>query len=260
MITLRTPRRTSFPFAVASLTACLAVLALTGTGAQAQTWTKTGSPGNLPATAQVTQGVGVLTTILGSLSTISTASTASNPDLFQIYINGASPFSATTVGPATTLFDTQLFLFDAAGAAVYANDDASTFTKGALLNPAAPLASGFYFLGVSAYGAIPRSGGTTSAFDMFPNTVDDTSGTVPFTGLKAPKPGVTGPLTNWSLSSADVETGVYSIALSGVSYAAAPVPESSTTVSLGLLLLLGLGGVVIAAKRRKMKVETASIA
>lgn len=259
MITSRTPRRTGSPLVGASLTVGLAVLALTGTGAQAQTWTKTGSPGNLPATAQVTQGVGVLTTILGSLGTISTASTASNPDLFQIYINGASPFSATTVGPATTLFDTQLFLFDSAGAAVYANDDASTFTKGALLNPVAPLASGFYFLGVSAYGAIPRSGGTTSAFDMFPNTVDDTSGTVPFTGLKGPKAGVTGPLTNWSLSSADVETGVYSIALSGASYAA-PVPESSTTVSLGLLLLLGLGGVVIAAKRKKTKVETASIA
>ena len=31
----------------------------------------------------------------------------------------------------------------------------------------------------------------------------------------------------------------------------APVPEASTTVSLGLLLMLGLGGLVIAGKRRK---------
>ena len=32
---------------------------------------------------------------------------------------------------------------------------------------------------------------------------------------------------------------------------AAPVPEASTTVSFGLLLALGLGGLVVAAKRRK---------
>ena len=33
--------------------------------------------------------------------------------------------------------------------------------------------------------------------------------------------------------------------------AAAPVPEASTTVSLGLLLALGMGGLVVAGKRRK---------
>ena len=38
----------------------------------------------------------------------------------------------------------------------------------------------------------------------------------------------------------------------------APVPEASTTVSLGLLLALGLGGMVIAAKRRKTDVKAAS--
>jgi len=31
----------------------------------------------------------------------------------------------------------------------------------------------------------------------------------------------------------------------------APVPEASTTVSLGLLLALGMGGMVVAAKRKK---------
>ncbi len=35
------------------------------------------------------------------------------------------------------------------------------------------------------------------------------------------------------------------------SYFAAPVPEASTTISLGLLLALGLGGLVIAARRKK---------
>ena len=36
---------------------------------------------------------------------------------------------------------------------------------------------------------------------------------------------------------------------------AAPVPEGSTTVSLGLLLALGMGGLVVAGKRRKAGAE-----
>lgn len=36
-----------------------------------------------------------------------------------------------------------------------------------------------------------------------------------------------------------------------VSVTPAPVPEASTTVSLGLLLTLGMGGVMVAGKRRK---------
>lgn len=221
----------------------LALFALAAAGAQAQTYTKVGtSQDYLPATAQLT-GTGTLTTILGSFTTTSTASTASNPDLFKIYINGTSPFSATTVNFDTTVYDTQLFLFDANGAGVYSNDDASDFTKGALLNPSVPVTPGFYFLGVSAYGAIPRSG-TGVAGDIFPNTFDDTTGDVGFTGLKTPFPGNTSPLTNWSLSGADVETGFYSISLTGVS---AAVPEASTAISFGLPLLMCAA---FAARRR----------
>ena len=32
----------------------------------------------------------------------------------------------------------------------------------------------------------------------------------------------------------------------------APVPEASTTVSLGLLLLLGLGGITVARRKKGM--------
>ena len=39
--------------------------------------------------------------------------------------------------------------------------------------------------------------------------------------------------------------------VSVIDLGAAPVPEASTTVSLGLLLALGMGGLVVAAKRRK---------
>ena len=56
-----------------------------------------------------------------------------------------------------------------------------------------------------------------------------------------------------------VETG-----LTGPSFLAfgpsssAPVPEASTTVSFGLLLVLGLGGLVVAAKRKKISGEPAA--
>lgn len=223
--------------------------------AHAQVWAKTGTPGNLPMTAQVTQGVGALQGITGAFTFTTTGSertvvNVSNPDLFQIRIDGSAPFSATTIGQVSNLFNPQLFLFNSAGAAVYANDDASDFTTGALINPAASPAPGLYFLGIATYGVVPRSG-SGAAFDMFDNAVDAAPGSVPFTGLKSPKSGVTGPLTNWFLSGADVETGFYGIALTGASYAAAPVPEASTTVSFALLLALGAGGMAIAAKRRK---------
>lgn len=235
-----------------TLAAALVALGLTASGVHAQTYTKTSYPGNVPPNAQNTYGTGALNTIVGSFTTTSTASTASNPDLYRIIITGTSPFSATTVGPDTTIFDTQLFLFDSTGAAVYANDDASDFTKGAFLNPVNPVAPGVYYLGVAAYGAIPRAG-TGAAFDMFPNTYDDTTGDVGFTGLKTPTPGVTGPLTNWFLSGADVETGTYSIALTGTTYA---VPEASTWVSFGASALLLLA--VIARRRVKTAVSASA--
>ena len=251
-ITSKTPRCAGTLLATA-----LAFLALAGTGAQAQTYTKVGTAlDNLPATAQFTTGVGSLTTILGSLTTTSATSTASNPDLFAIYIDGSSLFSATTFGVNTTLFDTPLFLFNSTGAGVYANDDISDFSKRSAINAPVALTPGLYFLGISAYGAIPRSG-TGAAFDIFANPVDDITIT-DFTALRTPKPGITGPLTNWNLSTADVETGVYSIGLTGASFASAAVPEASTIVSFGLLLALGLGGLVLASKRKKTSVKSAS--
>lgn len=73
-----------------------------------------------------------LTAIAGSL--------AGDADIFQIFISGDRPFSATTLSretllelpidntlgiPTDLLEDPQLFLFDALGNAVYGNDDLS---------------------------------------------------------------------------------------------------------------------------------------
>lgn len=223
-----------------------------GASAQAQTWSKTGSPGNLPGTAQVTFGTGALQEITGAFSFTTTGSerntvNVSNPDLFEIMIDGSAPFSATTFGQDSNLYDPQLFLFNVAGYGVYANDDASEFTTQALIAPTTAVAPGLYYLGIATYGVVPRSGSGASG-DIFDNTIDDTSGNTSFTGLKGPKAGISGPLTNWFLSGADVETGYYGIALTGASYAApAAVPEASTAVSFGLPLLLCAA---LAARRR----------
>ena len=65
------------------------------------------------------------------------------------------------------------------------------------------------------------------------------SGTGSFFGLLANNTGIGQQFT-------------YSITNGGsLTLAAAPVPEASTTVSLGLLLLLGLGGLVVAARRKR---------
>jgi hypothetical protein len=243
------------------IAAALLALGAAGTSAHAQTWAKTGSPGNLPATAQVTQGSGELQEITGAFTYTTTGSertvvNTSNPDLFEILIDGTSPFSATTFGEASSLYDPQLFLFNAAGAGVYANDDASDFTTSALIAPTTSPAPGLYYLGIATYGVVPRSG-TGTASDIFPNTVDDTSGNVSFTGLKTPFSGATAPLTNWYLSGADVETGYYGIALTGASYAVpAAVPEASTAVSFGLPVLLGLALLLVKAHRRTKQAST----
>src|SRR5882762_7344358 len=90
--------------------------------ARATPWTEVGDAGELPATAQVPVGSGVLTSITGSIGPPSTIS-LTDADMYRIHISGPTSFSATTVGTGGTLVDTQLFLFDAGGLGVYGRDD-----------------------------------------------------------------------------------------------------------------------------------------
>ena len=90
---------------------------LTAAFAGAQAWNEGdhGDAGELPATAQVCTGFGLLSEISGTLDPLRDA------DAFVIRIIDPAGFSAATVGG--TGFDTQLFLFDGEGAGVAANDD-----------------------------------------------------------------------------------------------------------------------------------------
>ncbi|MGK7893465.1 MAG: DVUA0089 family protein, partial [Xenococcus sp. (in: cyanobacteria)] len=92
-------------------------------------------------------------------------SNSEDVDLFQIYLTGGGTFSASTVNtnlfkPDTKL-DTQLFLFDANGLGVYANDDQaepsysqSTLPADDVLTPTKP---GVYYLGISTFRDNPVS-------------------------------------------------------------------------------------------------------
>jgi hypothetical protein len=102
--------------------------------------------GELPETSQST-GSDALPGIRGQLD-------ASDSDMYAIYIDDPASFSATTVGGAT--FDTQLWLFDANGKGVVANDDADGGRQSRIDNTAGCItAPGVYYLAVSRYLRVP---------------------------------------------------------------------------------------------------------
>lgn len=176
-----------------------ALVVLAASVAAAGTWTETGDAGDLPGTAQVPSGSGALTAISGAVSV------SADANMYKLCLTGGGTFSATTVGTGT-LGDTQLFLFNAGGFGVEANDDAGSFTilstlPAGGLSPAAP---GAYYLAVSRFNRDPVSAGGL----IFPNT--------PFTGVKGPTgPGGGSPISGWSGTSG---TGAYTVALTGARF------------------------------------------
>ena len=121
--------------------------------------TELGDTGELPATSQEVGPPGPLPLIEG------TAKTSFDRDVFKICVTGGGNFSATTVGG--TRFDTQLFLLDAEGKGVYANDDSgapgpSTLPADHDLTPRTP---GVYYLAISHFDFDPVG----DAGRIFPN-------------------------------------------------------------------------------------------
>lgn len=207
-----------------------AVLAL-ATLAYGQAWDETtnggGDAGDLPGSAQITTGVGALTTITGLSDAAS-----EDKDMYLIQILAGGGFSADLIsarldgsGPD----DTKLYLLDAAGYGI-AGDDDSSVTGGAfdaglpLGDPlVASLPAGLYYLAVTDYNYIPTSIGG----NIFPG-----GSLVGPTG-----PGGADPMTGWSADSHELSWR-YTVALTGAEYAVVPEPAS-----LGLLALAALAAV-----------------
>ncbi len=162
--------------------------------------------GAIPIAADLVQP---LTSISGSLF--------GDADLFQIFISGDQPFSATTLSaetlldlpidnvlgiPTGLLEDPQLFLFDATGTAVFGNDDLFGTIQATLPSMANPLSPGIYFLAISGFGYNPVSAGG----DIFAEAS--------FDGILRPTgPGGDLPLVGFAEES--LSSGNYTIALTG---------------------------------------------
>ena len=157
---------------------------------------------------------------------------------------GATPgtFSATTTLTDPSLNLPEGLAVDAQGDLFAANDSSGTITK-------------FTSTGLGTFGAVTTLSGnglndpTELAFnalgDLFvTNFNGGTSNSGTITKLAAGiTPGSLGP-------SAVVETGLTAPEFLAFG-PSAPVPEASTTVSLGLLLTLGMGELVVAAKKKR---------
>ena len=131
-----------------------------------------------------------------------TLSNENDIDLYKIFLAGNKTFSATTVGGSDV--DTQLFLFDATGRGVYANDDSSsnlqsTLPAGHLLSPTE---GGSYYLGISSYDNDPSSGG---------GEIFDFGDLGPISAPTGPGGGA--PLSSWNNFGSD--SGAYTINVSG---------------------------------------------
>ena len=191
-------------------------------------------------------------TLLESIS----GALSGDADLFKIFLTGGQTFSATTASsetaqipvnqalgiPIDVVIDPKIFLFDALGNGVYANDDSFGSAQSTLISGPggfSPPESGNYFLGISGsgYEAFSANG------QIFP--------TEPF-GQQAGPTGLGGgaPLTGF-VGDRTLSSGKYTLSLTGAQTIAAVSPPVSVPEPSMMLGLLALGAVAITSKNKK---------
>lgn len=218
---------------IGSLFAVAASIALVNS-ASAITWIEVPDAGQSVATAQTpTPPNQTLGNIFGSLSS------ATDVDIFTIFISNPAVFSATTVLGTTALLDTQLFLFNSSGNPVYMNDDdagggtiQSTLPAG---NALGPQTAGIYYLAISLSDNEPVNFNNQLLFALGSTT-----------SIRGPN-AVANPKTLFNWDSSGVVPGstfgAYQINLTGAS----TVPEPSIIA----LCAIGTIGILRIARRRR---------
>lgn len=199
--------------------------------AHGQLFHEAGDAGATLATANATPALGRVDAIHGALFSDTDA------DLFRIYINDPTFFSATTVG-GTTL-DTSLFLLRWDGAPAYLNDDDATGLSFqstlSAVNFARPLTAGYYFLGVTTSGFEPENINGQLLFSSIVLSPTETRG-----AAEDLSPAT---LSGFTSLRSTGEFGNYTVNLTGVG----AVPEPST---YGLIGAVGLALAVVTRRRR----------
>lgn len=188
-----------------------------------------GDAGESILTAANFSGTGPIDAIRGTLD--------GDADMFAIYLTAGTAFTGTTTvsGFTYNAFDTVLYLFDAAGNGLLANDDDGDVSGAqSTISNYIPTISGIYYLAITGAGYTPV--GVNGA--VFPSLWGQG-------GNVGPLPGA-GALTGWE--SITQEFGDYEIVLTGASVApaASGVPEPASLLLAGVAL--GAAGLV---RRRK---------
>jgi Ca2+-binding RTX toxin-like protein len=187
--------------------------------AGAVTHAESGDAGDLLPTAQEPVGVGALTAITG------TVSFREDVDLYKICVDSNAAFSATTVGTAGTLGDTQLWLFNANGQGVEMDDnvvgeetDRSTLPLGGNPGPT----TGVYYLGISAFDTDALTAPSPEGFLIFPDVLVGVQGSI---SNERTLGGWNDNLDN------PLSPSTYTIALTGVHPCTAPPPAAACPAS-----------------------------
>lgn len=219
-----------------SLFAAITLAASAAATAQAQVWAEidsggvNGSPdaGQTLATANITSGVGPLTSITGRLITTGDA------DLYQINITDPANFVATVAGGGAG--DTNLSLFNAGGVALAFNNNDPMGGTGSRLTSTFLEGAGLYYIAVSrndsfgGFFGIPFDADFNPIFASAPADQE----------LPPITPGTL--LSDWPVAGGfQLFNYNYNIVLAGAEYAI-PAP--------GAGLLLGVGSLLLARRRR----------
>jgi hypothetical protein len=174
-----------------------------------------GDAGEFLGTAQTALGAGPLKSIFGEIGS------AGDQDVFRIRIADPASFSASTNNLDTALSqdsDTMLFLFDASGFGVAANDDdpddpdalKARFPAGSFSGP-----PGIYLIAISIFRNVPRN---EFAREIFPDIVFDDVALPAGSGSETL-------LHHWTFDPSPDQSGPYHIQLTGAEFI---VPEPAS--------------------------------